>query len=71
MQSIAAPGISQEDSNEFKKSPNSGLISSISFNNPDFWSGIKKMFDPSPHEFIMGVTITENGVSAKFGYKKT
>lgn len=43
-----------------------GAVSMITFDNPDFWNGINKMFYCSKNERIAGIEIQNGSVKAFF-----
>ena len=70
MISIPNPNATQEHKADFLLSPESGTMSTITFNNPDFWRGIEVMFGIQKHETVVGINVKNGIIQAKIRFKQ-
>ena len=46
--------------------PNSGVQCTVSWENPELLKALKLLFDTRPNEKIIGLKVTDSGISATF-----
>lgn len=48
----------------------SGTISMLSWDCPNLWIAIEKLFNTQSREKLVGIVVDEYGITARFNYKK-